>query len=321
MDRRTAMLVLGALAAAGARAQVLPLVILASNRDPAGARPFLERFRAGMATHGYTDKVNYVLEVRYAMNEQARIAGTLKEALAARPAVIVIGGLYAARTLRDLTSTVPVVLATGSDLVEAGIVRSYNRPGGNITGVSDLTDEASVKRLDLLKAALPDATRIGLVVNPDFPATPKVRKTVGAAAQRLGIDLVTAQANDRASLLAAIDALRRARVDALFPAGDNNTTANAEAAIARATALRTPIAYFWPGTAEMGALFSYQADVLGNFERAASYVVRILKGAKPGDLPIELPNRYELVVNRKVATELGITLPGSFLVRADRVID
>jgi putative tryptophan/tyrosine transport system substrate-binding protein len=321
MDRRTAMLVLGTIAAMPAQAQALPVVVFASNRDAEDARPYLERFRTGMAAHGYAHNVNYILEARYAMNEQARIVGMLSDAVAARPAVIVVGGLYAARALRDMTKTVPVVVATGSDLVEAGIVKSYNRPGGNITGVSDQTDESSVKRLELIKAALPDAKRVGVILNPEFPATPKIDKMLAAAAPRLGLTLSMMRANDRASLLAAIDGLAAQRPDALLPGGDNNTVAHQGAAIARANALRVPIVYFWPGSAEMGAFFSYEADVFGNFERAASHVARILKGSKPGDLPVELPNRYELVVNRKTATALGITLPGSFLVRADRVID
>ena len=219
------------------------------------------------------------------------------------------------------TKTIPVIVATGSDLVDAGIVKSYARPGGNITGIADLTDEASVKRLELLKAALPKATRIALITNPQFPATPKIEKMLGAAAPGLGITLIPAQAADRSSLMAAIDSLAKSRPDALLVGGDNNTVSNASEVIARATALRIPVAYFWPGTAEMGALFSYQADVIGNFERAASYADRILKGAKPADMPIELPKRYELVVNRKAATELGISLPTAFVLRADRVID
>lgn len=323
MDRRAAILALGMLAAAAARAQTAPLprIEFVSNRSLEDAAPFMQRFVAGMRALGYVENRNYVLDVRYADNQQARIAPAIKDAVASRPTILIVTGLYAARQARDATRSIPVIVATGSDLVDSGIVRSYAKPGGNITGVADLTDEASVKRLELLKAALPKATRIGLVTNPDFPATPKIEKALGAAASRLGVTLVTVRANDRSSLLAGLDSLGNARVDAVLFGGDNNTTSNAAEAIARATALRIPAAFFWPGTAEMGALFSYQADVHGNFERAASYADRILKGAKPGDLPIELPNRYELVVNRKAATALGITLDNAFVLRADRVID
>jgi putative ABC transport system substrate-binding protein len=326
MERRAALLALTAAALAlTARAQTAPLprVAYVANRAPEDANPFQERFIAGMRALGYVENRNYVLEMRYANNDQAQIAPAIRDAVASRPTILIVTGLYAALQARDATRDVPipVIVATGSDLVESGIVRSYAKPGGNITAVADLADEASVKRLELLKAALPKATRIGLVTNPDFPATPKIEKVVGAAASRLGVTLVTVRANDKGSLLAALDSLGKARVDAVLFGGDNNTVVNAPDAIARATALRIPVAYFWPGSAEMGALFSYQADVFGNFERAASYVDRILKGAKPGDLPIELPKRHELIVNRKAAGALGVALPPEFVVRADRVID
>lgn len=326
MDRRATLLALAGWAAsrvAGGQTTPasLPRVAFLSNRSASDASPFAQRFVDGMRQLGYVENRNYVLDRRYADNEQSKIAPAIRAAVASQPDVLVVTGLYAAREARDATKTLPIVVATGSDLVDAGIVQSYARPSGNITGVADLTDEASIKRLELLKAALPKAQRIGLVTNPDFPATAKIEKSLDGAARRLAIGLIIVHANDRQSLLAAFDALAKARVDAVLVGGDNNTTANAADAIAYATSLRLPIAYFWPGTAEMGALFSYQADVLGNFERAAWYVVRVLKGAKPGDLPIELPKRYELIVNRKAAADLGIMLPVAFLQRADLVLD
>jgi ABC-type uncharacterized transport system substrate-binding protein len=323
MDRRAAMITLALGAFAGStRAQApLPRVVFASNRDPENGGPFLDRFRAGMREQGYVEDRNYVLDVRYAWNDQSRIAPMIKESLASGPALLVVSGLYAARVARDATKTIPIVVATGSDLVESGIVKSYAKPGGNITGVADLTDEAAVKRLEYVRAALPKARRIALITNPDFPATPRVEKKVRAAAADLGVPIMALPANDRTSLLAAIDSLPKAQVDAILMGGDNNAVSHSQLTISRATAIRIPIAYFWPGTAEMGAIFSYQADVLGNFERAASHAARILKGAKPGDLPIELPKAYELVVNRKAATALGISLPTEFVIRAHRVID
>jgi len=325
MNRRASIAALAALAAAGAGAQStrIPRIVFVSNRDAAGAIPFTQRFMAGMEKLGYVENRNFVFDIRYANNDQAQIAPVVKAAVASRPDILIVTGLYAARQARDATvgSPIPVLVATGSDLVDAGIVGSYAHPGGNITGVSDLTDDSSVKRLELLREALPKATRVGLVTNPDFPATPKIEKAVGAAAKRLGVTLVPAIANDKGTLLAAIDSLAKERVDALFLGGDNNSVSHAEEAIARANALRIPVAYFWPGTAEMGALFSYQADVFGNFERIAWYADRILKGTKPGDLAIELPKRFELVVNRKAASALGISLPNAFVLRADRVID
>jgi putative ABC transport system substrate-binding protein len=162
---------------------------------------------------------------------------------------------------------------------------------------------------------------VALLTNPDFPATPKIEKLVETAARTLGITITPIRATDRATLLSAIDSLATSRPDGLLVGGDPNTVANARELIERATTLRIPVGYFWPGTAEMGALFSYQADILDNFRRAASYADRILKGAKPGDLPIELPTRYELIVNLKAAKHLGITFPNAFVLRADRTIE
>ena len=198
--------------------------------------------------------------------------------------------------------------------------RSFARPGGNVTGITDLVDELAAKRLELLKEALPKASRVALLVNPDFPATPKIERRVGAAARALGIELSRLDARDPASLVAALDSPKLSRSDALLLGGDPLFNVRAREVIDRATAMRIPVAHYWPGTAEMGALFSHQADILQNFRRAAFYVDRILKGAKPGDLPIEQPTKYELVVNLRTAKRFGLTIPDAFLLRADRVI-
>jgi putative ABC transport system substrate-binding protein len=328
MTRRELILgfaALGAAFAMCARAQSaaapIPRIVVISGGDEAGSRPFLESFVQGMRQLGYIEKTTFLLDVRYADRENSRLPSLIMESVGSRPDILVVSGLIAARLARDATTTVPIVVATSGDLVEAGVVQSYAHPGGNLTGISDLSDESAVKRLELLKGALPKASRVAFLTNPDFPATPKIEKLVGAAAQALGITMTPIRATDRASLTSAVDSLAKSRPDALFVGGDSNAVQNARELIERATALRIPVAHFWPGTAEMGALFSYQADILDNFRRAASYAVRIQKGAKPGDLPVELPTRYELVVNRKTAKDFGITLPNNFLLRADRIIE
>ena len=299
----------------------LPRIVFIGGGDEAGTRPFLESFLQEMKQLGYTEKSDFLLDARYADREASRLPAMIKESVASRPDILVVVGLIAARHARDATTTVPIIVATSSDLVDAGIVQSYARPGGNITGISDLSDESAVKRLELLKDAMPKISRVALLTNPDFPATPKVEKQVGAAARTLGIRITRLQATDRASLMVALDSFAKSRPDALLVGADSNAVQNARALIERATALRVPVAHYWPGTAEMGALFSYQANIRYNFQRAGAYAVRILKGAKPGDLPIELPTRYELVINRKAATNFGIKFPNSILVRADKVIE
>lgn len=157
-----------------ATAASVPRIVFVSNRDEAGARPFLQSFVQGLQERGHAERRTYVLEVLYASGESSRLGSLIKEGAVSRPDVLVVSGLFSARLARDATATVPIIVATASDLVEAGIVRSYAHPGGNITGIADLSDETSAKRLELMKTALPNATRVALLTNPDFPATPKI---------------------------------------------------------------------------------------------------------------------------------------------------
>ena len=299
----------------------LPRVVFVSGGDEAGARPFVESLRQGMREHGQKEDSSFRLEILYANRDLTRMPGFIRDAVAGRPAVLVVTGLSAVRYTRDATSTVPVVVASSSDLVEAGFAKSYAKPGGNITGLSDLADELAAKRLELIKETLPKASRVALLVNPDFPATPKIEHRVRTAARTLGIEVSRLDAKDPASLSLALDTLDKTRPDAVLIGGDALFVQRAQELIDRTRASRIPVIHYWTGTAEMGALFSHQADILYNYRRAAYYVDHILKGAKPGDLAIEQPTRYELVVNQKAAKALGLTIPASILLRADRVIE
>jgi putative ABC transport system substrate-binding protein len=317
---RTAALVLLGVASRAQPAAELPVVVLISTGNETLTGWQKDYLLKGMLLLGHVEGQTFRLRVHYAGGDTARYPALLKQSVAERPAVIVVVGLIAARDARDATSTIPVVVATGSDLVDGEVVKSYARPGGNITGVSDLTDEAAAKRLELLKSALPNASKVALLVNTQFPNTPKVEARVGATARTLGITVVRVPMRDRDSMLLAVDSLAKTRPDAILAAGDPIATTFRANLIEHTLSLRLPLVHYWPGSAEAGALLSYQADIEDNFRRAAGYVDRILKGAKPADLPIHQPTRYELVVNAKVAQTLGITLPSSFLLRADRVI-
>lgn len=298
-----------------------PRVVYISGGNEVNARPFADSIRKGMRELGQKEDSTFRLEILYANGDPTRLPGLIRDAVASRPAVLIVAGLLAARHARDATKTIPVVVATSSDLVDAGVVNSYARPGGNITGLNDLADELAVKRLELLKEMLPEASRFVLLVNPDFPATQKIERRVQVAARTLGIQISRLDAKDPASLLMALNTLEKSRPDALLVGGDSLFVVRARELIDRASAVRIPVAHYWPGTAEMGALFSHQADIFYNFQRAAYYVDRILKGAKPGDLAIEQPTRYELVVNKKAAKELGLMIPPAMVLRADRVIE
>ena len=299
----------------------VPRIVLVSNFDEAGSRPFARTFLHGMRGLGHVEGRTFRFEVRYADLEPSRAEALIHQVVAGRPDVLIVTGLTNARRARDATRTIPVVVASASDLVDAGVVTSLSRPGGNITGITDLADEGTAKRLELLKELLVKLRRVALLTNPDCPATPKVERRVAAAAQALGIAVLPLHAKDRASLWRALDSLETSRPDALLVAGDALFTVNAGSLIERATASRVPVAHYWPGSAEAGAVISYQADIHRNFERTAFYVDRILKGTLPRDLPIEQPTRYELVVNRKAATALGVALSPTALLRADRIID
>ena len=313
----TSLLAAVAFSAIAQTSTKLPRVVMILGGTETSAGPFAESFLEGMRQAGQVRGRTVQIDLRYA--EFAAVQPLINEVVAESPAVLVVGGLSAARYARDATTTVPVVVATSSDLADAGIVQSLARPGGNITGISDLTDEITVKRLELLKAALPNASRVVLLVNPEFPATPKIEARVQAAAPSLGLKVSSVSAKDRASLGKALDSLEKSPPDTLV-ATDALAVQLAAELIKQATALRIPVVHFWPGTAEQGALLSYQADVHDNFRRAAGYVDKILKGTRPSDLPIYQSARYELVVNVKVARTLELTLPPSFLARADRVI-
>ena len=324
MNRRAALRTITCALAASPRIAAtqsarLPRVVMILNADEQQGSLFSESFRKGLQDAGQIEGRTLSFESRYGRLDPARVDALYQEAIAERPDVLVIAGLSAARRVRDLTSTTPVVVATASDLVDAGVVKSFARPGGNITGISDLVDEAAVKRLELVRAALPNSKRVALLTNPNFPATPKIESRVQEVASRLGFTIDRLHAVDRSSIGAAIDRMAQSRPDALLVGGD--ALFNSDEFMERTTATRIPVIHYWQGTAEKGALISYEADVHDNFRRAAGYVDRILKGAKPGDLPIYQPTRYELVVNVKVARALGIALPQAFLLRADRVIE
>jgi putative ABC transport system substrate-binding protein len=324
MKRRHALaVVLGpALASRSALAQAkLPRVVMILTGDAASTAALSAAFVEGMRQAGQVEGRSWRFELLLGEGKPARAEQHLKSVVASRADVLVVAGLIQARQASEATTTIPVVVATGGDLAEAGLVQSLARPGGNLTGIADLADQATVKRLELTRLALPKATRVALLANPEFPATARIEASVQAAARTLGLAIERVHATDRASMERAIEGLRGVAPDALLVVGDALHTANRRELIERATALRLPVVFYWPGTAEMGALISYQPDVRDNFMRAAGYVDRILRGERPAELPIQQPTRYELVVNLQVARRLGIRLPPEFLLRADRVIE
>jgi putative ABC transport system substrate-binding protein len=294
-------------------------VVTFRNRE--SFKPLVDSLLAGLQEHGYLEGKSIELDVRYGSGVQEEMPKLLREALAAKPDVIVVGGIVNARLAKQATTTVPIVVYVMSDPVEAGVVASFARPGGNLTGLADLADETTLKRLEFAAAAVPKARALLLYLDPAFPATKRVEARLEDAAKALRVRIVPVLVSDRAALEKALAALDKSRAEVLVAGPTSLLVQNAQLLIDGALARGVPVVHFWTGTAEQGALLSHGVDVHQNLRRAGFYVDRILKGVRAGDLPVEQPSKYELTLNLKTAKRLGIAVPQAFLARADKVIE
>ena len=291
-----------------------------SNTRAADAGLFLDALRAGLREHGYVEGRNIAIEERWGDDVPARAEQSVAELVASKPNVIVTQG-PAALTLRKHTTTIPVVFGFSGDPVEAGIVQSLARPGGNLTGISFLTLELVGKRVELLKEILPQAKRLAVVANPQHAGDKAERRASEVAASTLGLGVEYFEARNGAQLLEVLPAIEKSRCDAvmLFPV--QFVISNRERIAEWAVRTRMPAISGWAQFAEGGNLMTYGPNLVDTYKRLAWYVDRILKGTKPAELPVELPTRVELIVNRKAARALGVVVPQSMLLRADRVIE
>jgi putative ABC transport system substrate-binding protein len=280
----------------------------------------LHALREGLRQRGYVLGGNLRMEPRYARGQMDRIA-TFASELANLPAdVLVTVGSHVTRVARKVTRDVPIVMAYSGDPVGGGLVDSLARPGGRITGLTTLSPQMAGKRLELLKDTLPKMREVGVVWNPDVPERVIQFKETEVAAARLRIPLQSFPARDVNEIGVALQAASRARVDALIVLNDALLQAHAKEIVELIVAQRLPSLFQERESAQMGALMSYGPSFLDLHRRAAVYVDKILQGAKPGDLPIEQPTRFELVVNARAARALGIAIPSAVLLRADEVI-
>lgn len=289
---------------------------------PLAARPQQwEAFRQGMRDHGYVQGQNVVLDFRSAEGKPERLAGLVAEMIQANMDVIVVSGTESAQTAQKTTKTIPIVMANVGDPVGAGLVASLARPGGNVTGLSLLATELSAKRLELLKEILPGVTRVAVLWNPNNASVAlKFRETAGAA-RVLGLQLQSLEARNRGDLETQFHAATRARADALVTADDQFLSSQRTLIADLAVRHRLPVMSEFREFAEVGGLCSYGPSLTDLARRAASYVDRILKGARPEDLPVEQPTQFELSINLRTARELGLTVPASVLLRADKLIE
>jgi putative ABC transport system substrate-binding protein len=277
-------------------------------------------FRQGLLDAGYSEGRDVVIEWRFANGNYARIPGFVDDLVQSKVDVIVTDGTVAAQSAKRATSAIPIVMALASDPVASGLVTSLAHPGGNVTGLSMMLTELSAKRLQLLKEAIPRVTRVAVLWNPEAPWHAKVIENLKAAAPSLSIELGFVSVQNPEQLGPAFSSIRQVHAQALYVIEDPIFYTQRIALFRLASKARLPTIHGSRTYADAGGLISYGTNFGDLFRRSAGYVDKILKGAKPGDLPIEQPTMFELVVNLKTAKALGITIPQSILLRADEVI-
>jgi len=276
-------------------------------------------FRQGFRDHGYIEGQNIVVEWRSAAGNTDRASAMAAELVRLKVNVIVAEFTPAVQAAKNSTHTIPIVMAPAGDLVAMGLVKSLARPGGNVTGVSNVAAELSGKRLELIRELLPTVTRVGLLIQGADPLDKAFVDETKTAASNAGIQLHVAPVPRAADLEAALSEMTRAGVGALIVPG--YLTIPAQEVARSAQRHRLPSISLLSQFPEAGGLMSYGASSVDIRRRAIGYVDKILKGAKPADLPVEQPTDYELVINLKTAKTLGITIPPSMLLRADQVVE
>jgi putative tryptophan/tyrosine transport system substrate-binding protein len=319
--RRLVLTAAGALLlprAAGAQGATHHRIAVLSPGSPPSAA--LEALRQGLSALGYGDEA-LEIEIRYADGHMERLPGVAAELVRLAPEVIVAGGPAAVQAAKQATATIPIVMVNVADPVGAGFVASLAHPDDTITGLANLAQDTVGKRLQLLKGAAPGAGRIAILVNPANRGNLLQFQAAQQAAPTLRIEVLAVEARAAAEIDGAFDAVTRDRVDALFVAEDPVFTAAGERIVELAASRRSPAIYQSREWVRIGGLMSYGADLNDLYRHVAAYVDKILKGAKPADLPVEQPTKFQLVVNMKTAQALGLTIPTVILAGADEVIE
>jgi len=283
-------------------------------------RPLVAALRQGLRELGYSEGKDIVIEERYVAGRSDKLAEVTAELIGLKVDIFVVSGIVAVQTVKGFSSTIPIVMANVSDPVGAGLVASLARPGGNITGLSDYHFATVTKRLELLKEVVPSASRVSVMLNPTNVSNPLQLKDLQRVAPSLKVSLVPVEAKAPADIDRAFEALKKDRPSALLLIGDTLLSANQKRIAKFALENRIPAGYTLPQFVEAGGLMAYGTNFADMWRRAATYVDKILKGAKPADLPVEQPTKFEFIVNLKTAKQIGLTIPPNVLARADRVI-
>ena len=309
------------LAARGQPTRVARIGYVSGTGSAADPGPFVEALRQGMREHGYVDGKHFVVEYRGAEGRPARVPELIAELVQAKVDVLVTPFQIAILAAKQATDTIPIVMVTYIDPVANGIIDSLAKPGGNITGIFTLTRDLSAKRLEFLKDLVPKLARVGILVDAGDPVAAAGYRDYEAPARALQIELRSLEVREPADLAAAIKAALEWRAEALIIVTSVVLFAHRKAVVDLALKSRLPAVYQGSDWVAAGGLMSYSADDLAVFRRAAYYIDRILKGAKPGDLPVEQPTKFQLVINQKTARALGLIIPSALLTFADEVIE
>jgi putative ABC transport system substrate-binding protein len=280
----------------------------------------LDRLRAGLRDLGYAEGGNLVIEARWAESRYERLPALAAELLARKLDVIVAAGPAAIQVMREATTTLPIVFAASGDPLSFGFVQRLSRPGGNVTGVSSVGADLSYKYLEVLREAIPNLSTVAVLINPGHPGHPAYLRNIQSAA-REAVRILPIQAANAGQIEAAFGVVRQGRAQALIVPGDGLFFAQAPRIAELALRQRLATLFSTREPVQGGGLMSYGPNLGEQFYRAATYVDKILKGAAPGELPVEQPTTFELVINLKTAKAIGLTLRQELLLRADVLIE
>jgi len=308
------------MAARAQQAGKLPTIGFFSPRSAAAARSSVAALVQRLGELGWIEGRTVAIQYRWADEHDEQLAAIADEFARLKVDVIVTHATAPVRAAKQATAVIPIVFASAADPVSNGLVASLSRPGGNVTGISSLTVELAGKRLELLRELIPSVHRLAIMSNADGPGAVREMADAQAAARTLGLEIVTSEIRRAEDIAPAFEALK-GRADALYVVTDPLVNTNRIRINALALGARLPTMHGSRDYVEAGGLISYGPDVLSMYRRAAELVDKILRGAKPADIPVEQPTRFNLVVNLKTANALRLAIPEAFLARADQVIE